>query len=344
MTTTEGTRQSLVRGSGPVKKNVELSRRNRPLWMLIPGGVLMFVIIIVPLLLGIYIAMLNLDQYTLRKWISAPFVGLGNFVEALTSTPLLHAIWISVSYSVLAMIITVPLGVAAALATQNKFPGRALVRSIILIPYVLPAFVVATVWRTMFQPDGIVDKVLAVVGIHPGLWLNGPNSYWTLILVQIWATWPFIYIMTLTGLQSVDHEVHEAASLDGALWWRKLRYVVFPYLRGPLSLAILVGMLHNINNFTLPFVLFGIPAPSDVEVLPALTYTMSFQSFRFGLSAAMALMSLILILIPLLAYLRVVKLDDGGDQPGKPRKARNRRVRSAVAGQNVVGQNQEASV
>ncbi|CAN7199369.1 carbohydrate ABC transporter permease [Arthrobacter sp. LjRoot14] len=292
-----------------------LSERNRPLWMLIPGGALMFIIIVVPLVLGIYMSTLNLDQYTLRRWISSPFIGVENFVEALTSSPLLHATWLSVSYSLLAMVVTLPLGIAAAVATQNAFRGRAVVRSIFLIPYVLPSFVVATIWRTMFQPDGIVDKALGTVGIETGLWLNGPQTFWTLVLVQIWASWPFIYLLALSGLQSVDHEVHEASALDGALWWNKLRFVIFPYLKGPLALAFLIGMLHHINNFTLPFVLFGVPAPADVEVLPILTYVTSFQSFRFGLSAAMAFVSLVLIAIPLFVYLRAVKLDDA-ESPG----------------------------
>jgi multiple sugar transport system permease protein len=292
-----------------------LSERNRPLWMLIPGGALMIIIIVVPLILGIYMSTLNLDQYTLRRWISSPFIGVENFVEAVTSSPLLHATWLSISYSLLAMVVTLPLGIAAAVATQNAFKGRAVVRSIFLIPYVLPSFVVATVWRTMFQPDGIVDRGLGVVGIDSGLWLNGPQTFWTLVLVQIWASWPFIYLLALSGLQSVDHEVHEASALDGALWWNKLRYVIFPYLKGPLSLAFLIGMLHHINNFTLPYVLFGVPAPSDVEVLPILTYVTSFQSFRFGLSAAMAFVSLVLIAIPLFVYLRAVKLDDA-ESPG----------------------------
>ena len=292
------------------RRRKNLSERDRPLWMLIPGGVLMTVIIVVPLLLGVYMSLLNLDQYTLRKWVSAPFVGVANYVEALTRSDLLHSVWLSLSYSVIAMAVTLPLGIAAAIATQNTFKGRGLIRSVFLIPYVLPSFVVATVWRTMFQPDGVITSTLHSLGIEPGLFLNGPNSYWTLILVQIWASWPFIYLMALSGLQAVDHEVHEAAALDGTLWWSKLRYVIFPYLKGPLSLAILIGLLHHINNFTLPFVLFGMPAPQDVAVLPYLTYETSFQSFRFGLSAAMAVVSLILVAIPLFVYLRAVRLDD----------------------------------
>ncbi len=288
-----------------------VQERDRPLWLLLPGGILMMLVIVIPLLVAVVMSTLDLDQYTLQRWLQAPFIGLQNYVEALTRSSLLHSIWISVSFAVIAAVVTLPIGVAAALATQNPFRGRGLVRSLFLIPYVLPAFVVGTLWRTMLQPGGVVDSVLTGMGIHTGLWLNGPQSYWSLIIVQIWTSWPFFYLLVLAGLQSVDHEVHEAAALDGALWWTKLRYVILPYLKGPVTLALIIAFLHNINAFTLPFVLFGVPAPQDVEVLPVLTYVTSFQSFRFGLSAAMAILSLVLIAIPLFAYLRAVRLDTG---------------------------------
>ncbi|MFF1573681.1 carbohydrate ABC transporter permease [Leifsonia sp. NPDC058292] len=287
--------------------------RNRPLWMLLPGGILMILVIVVPLIVAVLMSTLDLDQYTLQSWLQAPFIGLQNYVEAVVSSTLLRSIGISVSFAVIAAVVTMPIGVAAALATQNKFRGRALVRSLFLIPYVLPAFVVGTLWRTMLQPGGVVDSALGSVGAHPGLFLNGPLSYWSLIIVQIWTSWPFFYLLVLAGLQSVDHEVHEAAAIDGATWWIKLRYVILPYLRGPIFLALIIAFLHNINAFTLPFVLFGVPAPQDVDVLPVLTYVTSFQSFRFGLSAAMAICSLILIAIPLFVYLRAVKLDSGDE-------------------------------
>lgn len=302
-------------GQVPDKRRRGMSERNRPLWMLIPGGVLMVVVIVVPLILGVYISFLDLDQYTLRQWLSAPFIGVANYVEAIVQSGIFRSVWLSVSYSAIATIVTLPLGIAAAVATQNRFRGRALVRSVFLIPYVLPGFVVATVWRTMFQPGGIITTLLHHMGVNPGLFLNGPNTYWVLVFVQIWSSWPFIYLLALSGLQGVDHEVHEAAALDGALWWTKLRYVIFPYLKGPISLAVLIGMLNHINNFTLPYVLFGLPAPNDIQVLPYLTYATSFESFRFGLSAAMAVVSLILIAIPLFVYLRAVKLDDA-ETPG----------------------------
>lgn len=290
-----------------------MTERNRPLWMLAPGGVLMILVIVLPLLIGFYISTLDLDQYSLRNWLEAPFIGINNYFEAVTASPLLRSIGISVSYAAIVSLVTLPIGIVAALATQNRFRGRGIVRSIFLIPYVLPAFVVGTVWRTMLQSSGVVNATLGGVGIDGGLWLNGPHSYWALIFVQTWSSWPFIYLLALSGLQSVDQEVHEAAALDGALWWRKLRYVIFPYLRGPIALALIISLLHNINGFTLPFVLFGVPTPADVEVLPLLTYITSFQSFRFGLGAAMAVASLAIIAVPLFIYLRAVKLDTGED-------------------------------
>jgi multiple sugar transport system permease protein len=276
--------------------------------MLGPGGVPVVLVILVPLAVALLISLLDLDQYTFRQWVGAPFVGLANYVGALRDTGLPHAVWVSVSYAVIVTLVALPIGVAAALATQNRFAGRGIVRSVFLVPFVLPAFVVGTVWRIVLQPDGMANRVL---GIGQQLWLNGPKSFWALVIVQSWSAWPLVYLLALAGLQAVDRTAHEAAALDGAGTWMKLRYVIFPYLRGPVSLAAIVSFLHNVNNFTLPFVLFGVPSPHDVEVLPVLTYVESFQNFQFGLSAAMAVLSLVLIAVPLAVYLRAVRLDTG---------------------------------
>jgi multiple sugar transport system permease protein len=278
--------------------------------MLLPGGIPVVLVILVPLGVAVLISLLDLDQYTFRQWIGAPFVGPANYATAIGDPGLLHAIRVSVGYAVIVTVIVTPVGVAAALATQNRFPGRGIVRSLFLVPYVLPAFVVATVWRIVLQPDGMGNRLL---GLDRKLWLNGPASFWALVIVQSWSTWPLVYLLTLAGLQAVDRTAHEAAALDGAGSWMKLRYVIFPYLRGPVALAVIVSFLHDVNNFTLPFVLFGVPAPHDVEVLPVLTYVESFQNFQFGLSAAMAVLSLALIAIPLAVYLRAVRLDTGAE-------------------------------
>jgi multiple sugar transport system permease protein len=314
-----GVQQSLVRALRPDADDRPVSgrnpsrrrRRDRPLWMLLPGGVLMALVIVVPLLVALNISLLDLDQYTFRQWLSAPFIGLGNYAEALGESSLPHSVSVTLAYSAIVTLAIVPIGVAGALATQNWFAGRGVVRSLFLVPYVLPGFVVGTIWRIILQPDGVANRALGLFGIEVGLWLNGPKSFWALVIVQIWASWPLVYLLTLSGLQSIDHTMHEAAALDGAGWWVKLWDVIFPFLRGPVALGVVISFLHNVNSFTLPFVLFGVPSPHDVEVLPVLTYMESFQNFRFGLSAAMAVLSVVLVLIPLAVYLRAVRLDVG---------------------------------
>ncbi|HEU5471010.1 MAG TPA: sugar ABC transporter permease [Actinophytocola sp.] len=292
--------------AGPPRPRTRAGPQRRPLWMLLPGGVLLVAVIAVPLLVAVLISLLELDQYTFRQWTGAPLVGLGNYLAAWRETALGHAVTVSLGYSAIVTAVITPMGVAAALATQNRFRGRGLVRSVFLIPYVLPAFVVGTVWRIILQPDGVANSLL---GLGNELWLNGPKSFWALVIVQIWSSWPLVYLLVLAGLQSVDPVAHEAAALDGAGCWTKLRYVIFPYLRGSIALGVIISFLHNVNNFTLPFVLFGVPSPHDVEVLPVLTYVETFQNFQFGLSAAMAVLSLLLISVPLAVYLRAVRLD-----------------------------------
>jgi len=284
---------------------------DRPLWFMAPSGIVTTMVVLVPLGLAIFISLIDLDQYTLRRWITAPFIGVQNYIEAITETPLLRSILISVALALLVTLLSIPIGVTAALVTHNRYRGLAVIRSMFLIPYVLPLFVVGSIWRAILQPDGALNSALAALGIRSPLWLNGPGSFWSLVAAQTWNAWPFFYMLALASLQTVPLEVHEAATLDGASWSKKLWYVVLPHVRSSIALASLLGALNTINNFSLAYVLFGSPAPTDVNVLPILTYATSFQSFRFGLSAAMAVGSLLLVLVPLLIYARAVRLDQG---------------------------------
>ena len=284
------------------------SSRGRPLWLMWPNLILLTAVIVIPFLIGVYISFLDLDQYTLRKFFKAPFVGLQNYVEAFTSAGLLHSIWISLAFSLLTTLVCTPIGLLAAMAVNTAFRGRFLVRSLFLVPYVIPSFVTATVWRFIFQPNGAANSVLDMFGIDGGQWLIGDRAFWALVIVDIWAAWPFIYMMTIAGLQSIPNEMYEAADLDGVSLFKKIRFVALPQIRGQLLLGLLLSTLAHFNNFTLPYVLLGSPAPQPALTLPVNVYQTSFQVFRFGLGAAMAVISLILMIIPAVFYLRASKL------------------------------------
>ncbi|MGH3309493.1 MAG: carbohydrate ABC transporter permease [Streptomyces sp.] len=275
-----------------------------------PAVVLLTLIVLVPLGFAAWISFLELDQYSLRQWLDAPWVGMANYVEAISKSTLAHSLWISVAFSLLTTALAAPIGLMAALSLNARFRGRGLARSVFLVPYVIPTFVTATMWRMVLQPSGAVNNVLGDLGLGGNTtWLIGDMSFWTLVLVDVWASWAFIYLMTLAGLQTVPNELYEAADVDGIRWWQKIWYVVLPQVRGPLTLGLLLSTLHHFNNFTLPFVLFGSPAPEAVNVLPVNIFETSFHVFRFGLGAAMAIASLAVLAIPAVVYLRSVRLD-----------------------------------
>jgi multiple sugar transport system permease protein len=273
-----------------------------------PNIVLLVLIILIPFLIAFYISFIDLDQYTLRRFFRAPFVGLDNYIEAFASANLLHSIWVSLAFSILTTAVGIPLGVLGAMALNTRFRGRSLVRSAFLIPYVLPSFVTATVWRFILAPSGVANRVLEALGLDQAQWLIGGRSFWSLVIVDVWASWPFIYMMVLAGLQNISSELYEAADVDGVTWMQKFRYVVLPQIRGQLLLGLLLSTLAHFNNFTLPFVLLGTPAPDAALTLPVNVYQTSFQVFRFGLGGAMAVISLILMIIPAVIYLRASRL------------------------------------
>jgi multiple sugar transport system permease protein len=290
----------------------------RPLWLTWPSVVLLTLIVIIPFAVAFYISFLRLDQFTLRLWLRAPWVGLANYAQALFSgnvigASTLQSIGVSVAFSLLTTLLITPIGLFAALSVNTAFRGRAIVRSLYLVPYVIPTFVNAVLWRMMFlNHTGLVDQALAKAHVASidTYWLLGGNSFWALVIADTWASWAFIYIIVLAGLQAIPHELYEAADIDGANSWQKLTRVVLPQLRNILGLGLLLSTLNHFNNFTLPFVMFGTTPPSQADVLPLNVYDSSFALFNFGLGAASAVLMLILMLIPGFVYLRSLRLGE----------------------------------
>jgi multiple sugar transport system permease protein len=291
---------------------------DRPLWLMWPNIVVVLLIVALPFLIAVYTSFLSVDQYTLRQWVRAPWVGLENYVEALAgsnvlSVSALESLGISVAFSVLTTLIITPIGILAALTVNTNFRGRALLRSLYLVPYVIPTFVTALLWRMMFLPQtGLINRTLSAIGVADlnTYWLVGAKSFWAMTITEVWAVWAFIYILVLAGLQSIPVEQYEVAELDGANSWQKLTRVVLPQLRGLIYLAVLLSTLFHLNNFTLPFVMFWTPPPTPVTVLPLNIYLTSFNLFDFSLGSAMSVITLIIMLIPGFFYLRMLRLGE----------------------------------
>ncbi|MGH2458356.1 MAG: carbohydrate ABC transporter permease [Chloroflexota bacterium] len=287
-----------------------------PYYLLAPTLLFLIVIVLVPFVLSVYVSLTELNQYTIAHWLQAPFVGLAHYVDALTqpgavSASFPESIWASVSFSVLTTVAIVPIAIVAALMMDGDFPGRGFFRSLFLIPYVIPSFVNAIVWRLIFLNNyGLADRVLplAHLGNRTDFWLIGPRTFWAMVIADVWASWPFVYLLVLAALQAVPSDVEDAAEIDGAGGLARFFDITLPLIRPTLTLAILLSTIFHFNNFTLPFVMFGTPPPAAVDVLPLTVLINSFQIFNFGLGAAMSVLTLLIMMIPATLYMRLVHL------------------------------------
>jgi multiple sugar transport system permease protein len=263
---------------------------------------------------GVYMSLLGLTQFHIRDWSSAPFTGLDNYKVTLnfneaTGQQLLHSFWVTCVYTVLSVSLSVVLGLTAAVFLQRPFKGRALLRTLFLTPYALPVYAAVITWTFMFQHDtGVVNHVLVnqthLLGKDP-FWLIGGNSFYALLIVSVWRTWPFAFLCLMAGLQNVPSELYEAAAIDGAGFWRRLRSVTLPMLRPVNQVLVLVLFLWTFNDFNTPFVLFGGSAPASADLISIHIYRSSFITWNFGEGSAMSVALLLFLLVVTAIYLLI---------------------------------------
>jgi multiple sugar transport system permease protein len=311
----------LATESRPSSSAPAAGRRRRrqllPYLLLVPAVILELLIHIVPMLVGIGISFLRLTQFYIANWRQAPSAGFANYRYALdfnsaAGKELLHSFFVTIVFTVLVLVVSWTLGMAAAVFTQHPFPGRGLVRTIFLVPYALPVFASVITWNFMLQRDnGVVNHVLVdqlhLVGGDRPFWLIGQNTFYSLVIVEVWRIWPFAFLMLTAGMQSISQDLYEAAGLDGAGVWAQLRGVTLPMLRPVNRVLLLVLFLWTFNDFTTPFTLFGRGAPHQADVISMHIYQNSFVTWNFGTGSAMSVLLLLFLLVITGGYLRLVK-------------------------------------
>lgn len=285
-----------------------------PYFLLLPAVVLELLIHVVPMLVGVGISFLRLTQFYLRNWSAAPAAGFDNYRLALdfnqaAGEALLHSFLVTLGFTVLVLGISWTFGLAAALFTQRSFRGRGLIRTVFLIPYALPVFASVIMWSFMFQRDtGIVNHVL-IDQLHLAdqrpFWLIGQNSFYSLVIVEVWRSWPFAFLMLTAGMQSIPQDLYEAAAMDGAGVFAQIRWVTMPMLKSVNRVLLIVLFLWTFLEFTVPYVLFGKSAPEQADLISMHIYQNSFVTWNFGTGSAMSVLLLIFLLVVTVGYLAV---------------------------------------
>jgi multiple sugar transport system permease protein len=232
---------------------------------------------------------------------TAPFAGLDNYRFILHDPTSREAIIRTFEFTFLSLLFQFLIGFALALLFSLRFPGRTYARSLIIVPWLLPLIVTGVIFRFLFQAEGgAVNQVLTSVGLtdHPIQWLNDPHlAFWTILVANIWLGIPFFTLLLYSALQDVPGEVKEAAIIDGAGAWQRLRLVIVPIILPVIEVTLLLGFVFTVKVFDLVIGLTGGGPANSTQLITTWSYNLSFQVFNFGQGAALNNVLLVLAFI-----------------------------------------------
>jgi multiple sugar transport system permease protein len=250
----------------------------------------------------------SFERYDLQAEITgmAPFVGLTNYLTVFHNpvfqSVALHTLFFTVG-SIFPQFV---IGLALAILFTRRFPLNRLLRSLFLLPWLLPLVVSATIWRWLFdQTNGIIDQLLAglhLVPAHFG-WLTTP--VWALVAVtiaNIWIGIPFNMVIIYSGLQSIAREFYEAAAIDGANGWQAFRYITLPLLEPVIGIVLMLGLIYTLKVFDIIYVMTGGGPANASQTLATWSYNLSFSQQLFGQGAALGNVILLIALAIAVVY------------------------------------------
>ncbi|GAA1487519.1 carbohydrate ABC transporter permease [Brachybacterium sacelli] len=307
MTTTT---QLAARASGPATASRRRARRGDLLVryaFVLPAAVYMVAFFGYPILKNVVMSFQAYDFATFFNG-KAPFIGLTNYTATFSDPIFLRALGNTALFTVGSIIGQFVLGMALALYFRKQFPLSGFLRSLLLLPWLLPMIVSAAVWRWILEQDnGVLNRFLEGVGLisEPIPWLvSSDTALLAVIIVNIWLGIPFNVVLLYSGLQSIPDELYEAGQLDGATGWKSFRHITLPMLRPVVSVVLLLGVIYTIKVLDLIIGLTGGGPANATQTLATRSYEMSFIEFDFGQGAALSNILILIALAFAIVYLR----------------------------------------
>jgi ABC-type sugar transport system permease subunit len=263
--------------------------------LVLPALVAIVGLVAYPFFFAIYVSFTNRLIGTAGDWI-----GFDNYVYLLNSPAFQASLWNTVVLVAVSDFLKLLIGLGLALLVNQRLPGRGLIRSILLLPWAMPAFVAFLTWRVLYQPiGGGISLVLAQLGYTEIIdWLGDRATAMPAVIVAtVWRGFPFWFVSILAALQTIPEEFYDAAKVDGATGWQRFWAVTEPGIRPVVIVTILLSSIWTANAFEHVWLLTQ-GGPSDATmVFPVLAY-FGMQTQRIGEAAAVSL-----AMLPVLAVL-----------------------------------------
>jgi ABC-type sugar transport system permease subunit len=252
----------------------------------------------------------SLHLHDLRMpWRGRPFIGLANYTEAFADRRFWQALAHTAGFAAVSVSLELVLGLALALLLHGSFLGRALARTIALLPWAMPAVVAALVWRFLFEPGGAADALVLSTGVVDAApaWLGDAGLAWVpIVLADVWKTTPFVALLLLAGLQGIDPTLYEAARIDGASAWRQFRFVTLPLLMPAILVALIFRTMNAFRVFDLIYVLTGGGPGTATEPIALYTFNSLMHNLRFGYGSTLSVLVFLVTFALALGYIRLL--------------------------------------
>ena len=258
----------------------------------------------------LYSAWISLHKYNLKRPKIFQFIGLDNYLAILESAEFWSSLWITMQFTFLVVSTVTVLGICIALLLNMPFPGRGLLRTLILLPWAIPPVVNGLMWQWIYDSKiGALNAVLVAFGLideYKG-WLSDPTSALVaLAFADVWNVLPLAVILLLAALQKIPAELYEAARMDGAGPLQMFRYVTFPWLAGTLLVVLILQTLSAIRVFDVIYVLTAGGPGTATTTLTWKTYLTTFENLDFGLGNAYAYTVSLITFALALIYFRLL--------------------------------------
>lgn len=290
-----------------------------------PAMLGMLILVFFPFFYGITLAFTDTTLFNESLPFSERWIGLDNFVAILGDFNLYErgadgVIWnyqnfywtlmVTVIWTVSNVTIGVTLGfILAMILNTEDLRGKAIYRVILILPWAIPNYITALVWRGMFHPQfGVINQVLQMFGMAPVAWFDGVvSAFLTGLATNGWLSFPFMMVVILGALQSIPKDMYEAAEVEGASRWQRLRHITLPLLRPTLIPAIVLSVVWTFNMFNIIFLVSGGEPAGANEILITKAYKIAFENYQYAYAAAYSTVIFMILLVYGVFQTRVTK-------------------------------------
>lgn len=270
-------------------------------WMVWPALLLFAFFHTLPVLVGIFFSFTNYPGY--GAW---DFIGFSNYVNLFRDDRVLHAYGFSFGFALVATVLTNVLSLAIAMGLNAKIVGRDFFRGVFFVPYVLAILIVGYVFQFIFANS--LPKILASVPLFRDNILTDPTWAWTAIVVlAVWQSCAFAIIIYLSGLQTIPHELYEAASLDGATAWRQFTAITFPMIGAYFTINMVLSLKGFLQVFDHVVALTNGGPGTATESVTLLIFRGGFSGGEFAYQTANAVIFFVVITLVSLFQARVLQ-------------------------------------